>query len=298
MRSIIYNSLKDISNKYFDYNQMRFFYSMRIHRSNHQLETIVEKNKLLHNKHVNERCFIIANGPSTKSLDFSLLSNEFVFTMNQLPRRADFSDLHTNIHFWTDYRLFSTNDNLVGNRELLQIMKNVNGTDINTKPMVFYSYSGYSFVKQHDLDKILNVNYFINIGKWPRSVHRDFDFSDIVPMYSTTVIYEILLAVYMGFSTIYLLGCDCTGFISTAEQMMNHAEKSLYSYSITDNEKRRMESVIKSSTIRDELQSWVEIFDQYKFCLQYCKDRQVSLINLTSGGLLNDIPRARLEDVL
>ena len=48
--------------------------------------TSKNKNKLktFFNIHKGERCFIIANGPSLKSIDFSLLKNEITIGMNRI----------------------------------------------------------------------------------------------------------------------------------------------------------------------------------------------------------------------
>lgn len=43
-----------------------------------------EKIKSFHNKHTGKRCFIIANGPSLKKTDLSLLKNEITIGMNRI----------------------------------------------------------------------------------------------------------------------------------------------------------------------------------------------------------------------
>ena len=43
-----------------------------------------EKLKIFFNIHKNERCFIIANGPSLKNTDLTLLKNEFTIGMNRI----------------------------------------------------------------------------------------------------------------------------------------------------------------------------------------------------------------------
>ena len=42
----------------------------------------VKKLKKLRNKYIDERCFILGNGPSLNKVDFSLLKGEFTFGVN------------------------------------------------------------------------------------------------------------------------------------------------------------------------------------------------------------------------
>lgn len=58
----------------------------RIRLRNPEYFEMAKENSAFRNIHNGERCFILGNGPSIKFVDFSQLENEYVFTVNQMPR--------------------------------------------------------------------------------------------------------------------------------------------------------------------------------------------------------------------
>lgn len=257
----------------------------------------IKQNKALKNSHKGERCFIFGNGPSLSKLNFKNFENEFTFTMNQLTRNKDFHKLKTNFHFWSDERFFHLDISKTEDKELLSVILNVN--DGSKKPSVFFDITASQLIKQFKLDSVMDLHFFDCDGAIKNRGHRqNIDVSCPIPNMPTTVFYSIWFAVYMGFSKIYLLGCDCSGFISTAFSKLDLAENSLYAYKISKNEKKRMEKIAKQTSLRNELQSYVHIFDDYKYMRQYCNYRGVDLFNCTSGGLLEELPRLSIDEVL
>ena len=258
---------------------------------------LLKENKKFHNCHLGKRCFILGNGPSLKSLDFGLLANEITFTVNQLPRNPNFPKLKTNYHFFADPVFFSLKDDAAEDLEVLDVIKNVNTVD--NKPIVFYKLEAYNFIRTRHLDEILNVvyydHYFTNMN---HACKHYIDLTRPVPEVSTVVQYAIMTAVYMGFKEIYLLGCDCSGFVSAAQAKLKQAEKSLYSYEISENEKKRMEIRATKMSIKEELRMHLEWFEYYESLFKYCRRFGVKLYNATEGGLLDCLPQVKLADVM
>lgn len=257
----------------------------------------IKQNKDLKDSHKGERCFIFGNGPSLAKINFKHFENEFTFTMNQLTRNKNFHDLKTNFHFWSDERFFHLDPSKSEDKELLEVILNVN--EKNRRPAVFFDITATSLIKQNNLDSLMDLHFFDCDGaRKNKSVKQNIDVSKPIPNMPTTVFYAIWFAVYMGFSKIYLLGCDCSGFVSTAFTKLQSAEKSLYAYKISENEKKRMEKIAKQTSLRNELQSYVYIFDYYAYMKQYCNYRGIDLINCTYGGLLEELPKVSIDDIL
>lgn len=121
----------------------------------------------------------------------------------------------------------------------------------------------------------------------------------MVPHFPTVVHYAIALAIYMGIKEIYLLGCDCTGFITIAQsQLCTNNYDFQYGYSISENEKRRMLRTNSIHSIEEELVAHAEIFKIYKILYKYCNKNKIKLVNCTDGGLLNGIERNSLSNIL
>ena len=278
-------------------NQRRIWNIRNGWRHRHTLH-LLKANKRFRNCHKGKRCFILGNGPSLKSLDFSLLENEITFTVNQLPRNPNFAKLKTNYHFFSDPYFFTLKEHCPEEMEVLEIIKQVNAK--NNHPTVFWKLAGYDFVKHYDLDKILNISYYDEyfLTHPAKQLKSFIDFTHLVPQFFTVVHYAVAMAVYMGFKEIYLLGCDCSGFISTAQAKLKQADCALYGYNITDNEKKRMEKQVSQIPMWLELHNYVELFEYYDYLFRYCKKNDVKLYNATQGGLLESVPRVSLSDVL
>lgn len=260
-------------------------------------KALLSKNAKYRDIHKGKRCFILANGPSISNLDFSLLKDEITFTVNQIVRNPQFEKLNANYHMWADRIFFEIKDNNEEDMEMLQVIKNVSEKAPGVE--IFYEITAKPMIDKYHLDECSNVAYFQAIVLNFDIMEKAFiDFTHCLPNYPTVIDYAICLAVYMGFSSIYLLGCDCTGFINLAQNKMAKAQNNLYAFEISENAAKRMEKYSKQRNIRDELNSYVTLFDEYDKLGIYCKKNGVKLFNATDGGLLECLPRVKLEEVL
>ena len=88
------------------------------YKMNHPEEVSqLNRNKVFKNQFKGKRCFILGNGPSLNNVNFSDLKDEYVFCVNQINRRPDFKELHSNFHFWADPNFFDINLNKPEDRE-------------------------------------------------------------------------------------------------------------------------------------------------------------------------------------
>ena len=257
----------------------------------------IDKNKKYKGIHKNERCFIIANGPSIKELDFSRLENEIVFTVNQLVRNPEFEKLKTNYHVWADRIFFEIDETNADDIEMLEVIKSVGRKSPGVE--VFYEITAKPMIDNFGLEEISNVNYFQVLGLNPDRMEKLFvDFTQPMANYPTVVDYAILLAVYMGFQEIYLLGCDCSGIVNIAQSKLKNAKNNLYAFEMTDSAAKRLERYSKQRDIKDELISQAIMFEKYDALDKYCKRNGSKLFNATEGGLLECIERINIDVVL
>lgn len=271
----------------------------KYYSDNPEYRELTKENARFRNIHTGERCFIVGNGPSLKRVDLSLLKDEITFTVNQLPRNAEFPDIQTNYHIWSDTRFFEIDIDKPEEKELMQTMLNVNLAG-NPLPQVFYKIDAKAMINKYSLDEKLNIAYFTEVYSDDvfKTLCGGIDLCEPLPTFPTVIQYAICIAIYMGFSEIYLLGCDCSGFISTAEQKLKSAECSLYAYSISEMEKKRLEKVANATRIEDELQWYVEMFKIYNSINKYCKQKHILLCNCTDTTLLDGIEKVDLQNVL
>ena len=258
---------------------------------------LLRKNAKYKDIHKGKRCFILANGPSVNKLDFSLLKDEVTFTVNQIVRNPQFERLNANYHMWADRIFFEIEDGNQEDMEMLQVIKNVSKKAPNVE--IFYEVTAKSMIDKYHLDECSNVAYFQSIALNAGIMEKTFiDFTHCLPNYPTVIDYAICLAVYMGFNRIYLLGCDCTGFINVAQNKMAEAKNNLYAFEMSENAAKRMERYSRQRNIQNELNTYVALFDEYDRLGIYCKRNGVKLFNATDGGLLECLPRVKLDVVL
>lgn len=252
----------------------------------------LEKNRRYHNLHSGQRCFIIGNGPSVKEQDLSLLSDEITFTVNQIARNPQFAQLNTNYHLWADPGFFKMQPTCEGDYELIQIMKQL--PDM-TECFFPYEYA-YQYVKKFGLEKSIHVNYYSS--RQFVNQEEEIDFTEFIRGGYTVVQYAVRLALYMGFTEIYLLGCECTTILNVINARTLCYRSETHCYEINEDEKVRTRNMYCTLPMQAYYESERGVLEEYRILESYCRKRGVKLINCTPGGLLEEIQRAEYETVV
>lgn len=256
----------------------------------------ISSNGMFKDIHKGERCFIVGNGPSLKNLDLSVLKNKTVFTVNQSPRMKDFEKLETDYHIWTDERFFHLRDDSPEDMELLQVMRKVKSCD--KSPVVFYKTSAFQMIQKYKLDRELDIHYLMDGPINFDSPVVDFPIDRPLPVFPTCIHYAILIAVYMGFAEIVLLGCDCTGLINTINARREDCGEYTYAYDVSDNEAKRMQKQQEYTKLADEMLWYSQLLNTYGILYSYCKRKGCNLVNATKGSILEEVPKVNLKDFI
>ncbi len=268
----------------------------KFRKASPELALQVECNSELKDKYIGKRCFVIGNGPSLKSQDLSLLSDEYVFTCNQIMRNPIYPQLRSNFHFFCRPIFFSLKKDNSGDMEVYNQMLKINSD--GNRPLCFFANEGYDFAKEFRLDNELDLRFFVHRLSLTDHYDDEIDFARFIPNLHTVVHYAIALAIFMGFSEIYLLGCDCTNIITAVNTRLYEGDGAEYAYNITKNEKARMRQRNSMIRMEDELRSFSEVFRAYRILYEYAKKRNIRMVNCTAGGLLDSVPRQRYEEVM
>lgn len=146
--------------------------------------------KKLQGKYCGKRCFIIGNGPSLTAKDLNRLRDEYTFAFNRIYYIFD----------QTAWRptFYCTQDAKIAKASAVEIREKI------TTP---YLFAPINLKWYEDVD--ISSDYFFSPKQAGEQVP---EFSEDIPRYigvGNTVAYTAMqLAVYMGFSKIYLLGVD------------------------------------------------------------------------------------------
>ena len=102
----------------------------------------------------------------------------------------------------------------------------------------------------------------------------------------------------MGFSEIYLLGCDMTYIMGIIQTQLDE-DNSYYAYKVNEAEKKfAKERIIGSHEIEEHFKSCAAMLHLYRELKKYCDKRNIKLINLSSKTIIDSLPRQRLSDIL
>ena len=178
-----------------------------------QYKNLVTNNIELKDKHKGKRCFILGSGPSIKQEDLKPLKNEIVFALNNFYVHADFKTIMSGevpkyymtapIHKpqtekeWKDW--FEDMEKFVPQSTTMLLGLN------SYKENIKYIFDKYSVFQKH------NINWYfagVNINDFYQFNIKDIDVSNMIWSANTVSIYAIIMAIYMGFDEIYLLGMD------------------------------------------------------------------------------------------
>ena len=214
-------------------------------------------------KYAGKRCFIACTGPSLTIKDLELLKNEYVFGMNSICL----------IHDQTDWKpdFFGIQDKNVFEKVKDTLLKTDNGLCIMP----------YGFKKNYQTPD--NWIYFHMSGSY-HLYEMDYNkffakfsndcYNTVYDGYSIT--YALLqIAVYMGFSELYLIGADCS-YMGKKRHFIEHGH----------------------SNSEFEALAAQRLYASYGEAKKYAEAHGIKIVNVTRGGCLELFPRETLENTL
>lgn len=268
-------------------------------KNNPEEYKLICKNKKLFQKHKGERCFILGNGPSLNTVDFKSLSNEIVFTVNQLMLHPNFEELNSNYHFAIDAALFGLRKDVTGlEQRYLNLLK---GLKEKGNPTLVVPIDVRKVIRRKKIDDILDINYIRGGKEYFYKGYHNTDICKAVPIFTTVVQYAILTAIYMGFKEIYLLGCDTTVLKYMLDIALDIEVGGIHAYNNLEEEKIDA-NVYKEVLHKRKLSYYLEdiniLLKGYEELNKFCKEKKISLINLSEVTLIDTIERKSIKDVL
>ncbi len=172
----------------------------------------VFNNQQFRNKHKGERCFILGSGPSVSLEDLKPLRDEALIALNSFYVHQDykkiFNDQKSKYHLIAPLSDPVSEDNW--KEWFMEIQSNIpNSVKIffglnNRKP------SSKEIIDKHELFQDKNINWFFSTKNKDDEelTSSDIDFCKNILSSSTSAIWALQLAIYMGFKEIYLIGMD------------------------------------------------------------------------------------------
>lgn len=242
--------------------------------------------------HKGERCFIIATGPSIKTQDLSPLANEVCFGVSFFHLHDEYSKIRPKYHVLApnhapfDFDLIKRYADSLNEQceQPMDVFWGVNG----------YEFSAQNYFQQHQLNSNLGL-HLLDYSRAASMNEMNFTDGDIWnykhrPFVMRTVVYgAIQLAAYMGFSEIYLLGCD--------HNYLQELDKNAVHFYEEENGNEKDAEHLKAFSIEDWFFEYHARWRDYRLMSTYLASQGTRIYNATNGGMLDVFPRENFNEL-
>ena len=247
---------------------------------------VLAKNIALKNYAVKQqsRCFILCNGPSVKQQDLLSLKNETVISVASGYLHGQYSAIKPRFHCVPQitYEVMTESDVVTWFKEM--------DAHLGEAKLIL-SDTEYDLVQRHQLFKNREV-YYLNMGRtFKASEIKMFDLTNMLPGAASVPIMCLMVAMYMGYKKIYLLGTEHDSF-----------KKNEYHYAFEPKAMHGKDLSVKESgelkgLIYDTLKASTWLWEQYRAIKEIAASNQVEIYNATFGGALDEFDRVDLEQL-
>lgn len=234
---------------------------------------LVEKNFALRNSHEGERCFILGTGPSLGLLTEGQVNNlksEVLFGVNSFYKAGMASTLKP--------RYYALMDDLYW-KDWSRVFGEVVDAFSDNPPVFITDPRAQGLVESLSLEA---DPIYVYAKKYPTKEMSE-DISGNIYATINVVSTSILVAMYLGFKEVYLLGCDYNAFCTAGRGHCYDDEKEL------DGIHYNLAFFLKYYWITTEFHYLVA---------KLAKEKGVKIANLTPTSLLDAYPRRPVSDVL
>jgi len=240
----------------------------------------IKRNIELKNIHRNERCFILATGPSIKNQDLKLLKGETCIAVSNFFVHPDYSIIKPKYYCVAPYHQPITEE--AWQKWMGELDK---GTE-NAK--MFFGVSDIERNQRNNNFVNRDVFYLNFRGSFEYFLVKGIDLTRAVPGPASVPVMALEIALYMGFSEIYLLGCDHDWILHYGESRHMYDEKNHVLVREGYNE-------WENSKFENELKANLNLWNQYKQIKMIADRQNIKIFNATNGGFLDVFSRIEYE---
>ncbi len=216
------------------------------------------------NKYKGKRCFIIATGPSLTVDDLEKLKNEYTFGMNSLCLAGDRTDFVPTFFGVQDPGVYE---------KVSGTLENYNCNCIIVSDFVVKKFKE---AEKYNCFPALYM-YHVYESMYKNQYFAKFSEDCCAAVYDGySVTYSLIqIAVYMGFSEIYLLGADCNYEQGKPQHFIEHGHIDP-----------------KANLAKDKM------FASYREAKKYADAHNIHIYNATRGGKLEIFERVNFDDLI
>ncbi|KPJ57005.1 hypothetical protein AMJ49_03120 [Parcubacteria bacterium DG_74_2] len=244
-------------------------------------KNILAKNRKLKNKYKGKRCFLIGNGPSINKMDLTKLKNEYTFVFNFFYLHKDLKKVKPKFYFEIDSLGNLSNYGIDIDNHYHRINKAFQDVDVK----MFYRIDSKEYIEKNNLFSNKDIYYLLP----DRGILKTLIVSDDISKYHSfgdaSIYCAICVAVYMGFSEIYLIGCDFDHIINKDEKHFYRNEEVGFKSDMKD---------VSNLILAENLYTYLKKMEKVK---NHFKKYNVKIFNAGIGGFTDTFPRVEYNSL-
>ena len=247
----------------------------------HRYGPLLKRNEQFRGRHRGRRCFVIGNGPSLKSQDLTPLADEITFVTNYFHLHPIVGESWQPTYYClTDPALFDGREPLSSFREIVSRI---------TSASFFVSHHAFEFLEKTSALPPERTYYIASCEGISGSESLRPDLTKATPGVQTVVQLAIMAAIYMGCTSIYLLGLD--------HDWLAHGGSHLNFYSDEEPENQPAGN-LPGWSYHSMLDAVLTMWKVYELQERMAESAGIKIINATRGGFLDVFERASYEKII
>ena len=255
---------------------------LRVRVINAARDRILDANQALQGSYQGKTCYILGNAPSLNNHDLLLLADHAVFCMNTFFVHKDFDSIKPGFYVFADPDLKQLEDPTIREWWMKLIVATAN------KGIIFFLPIQLKDSYVHE--KLANERlHFVDLSlPFSKQSVKGFDLSLPVNGVQNVLVLTIQIAMYMGFTRIYLLGAD-------HDWMSHFGNEQRHFYNPAETQVENVGSIGYSYSWW--LHAVNTMFYQYKLIRKHIEKKElVKIYNASESGVLDVFPSIRYKD--
>jgi len=248
----------------------------------------LKKNIYLKEKYNNKRVFILGSGSSILLYNLKILKNEYVMTQNSFHMHKDILEIDPNFHCVVPY--YQTEKEYAIWIDYIADMK-----DRMPNTSFIWGLNTKTLIDQHHKD-ITDKSYYIRTKYNLLTLNKaKLNISKTIMNIPTVLTQCLLVAIYMGFKEIYLLGFDLDQICHANDRTFGR----FYGMSkITDTKFEEDEDKKLDFDTTDGWYNWWLMNKQFFIIKKFADQNNIKIVNGTQGGILSYFKREPIENII
>jgi len=252
------------------------------------IKHILDRNKLLHKRHAGKRGFILATGPSIKQQDLTPLQDEVCISLSNFFVHPDYPVIAPKYHCMAPFCHPNTEEAWdAWMQSLADALREKNPRGELLFPLHDIKRNGrITALSEREI-------FYMEMGAGVELAEIGVDLTRATMTPQSIPVQALQAALYMGFSEIYLIGCD-HDWIMTLHKDNHFYEEKEHAVARALGEHKCWEGIDIEAIGR----SYVNLWQQYKLLRHIAAQQGTTIYNATKGGLLDVFPRVEYESLV